>query len=99
MNKAQKFATEVTEQALDDMALHAKSLADELLKTTVVSDTEESSCDDIADRLAGLIVDYGEEKYLKENLANRAEIMQNEVGAIAKELIHTQFGKYFYFFV
>ena len=98
MNKAQKFATEVTEKALDDMALHAKSLADELLKTTVVSDTEESSCDDIADRLAGLIVDYGEEKYLKESLANRAEIMQNEVGAIAKELIHTQFGKIFSFF-
>ena len=77
MNRAQKHAQDSAESALEEMAIDAHGLADILVQAAVDEErdtvSETDSVDSIADRLAGLIVDYGEEKYLKENLDQKAK--------------------------
>lgn len=89
--KAQQHAEESAESALDEMAKDAGDLADILVKHADEFDQEMTSESDsvaeIADRLAGLIVDYGEDKYLKENLDKKAKIVSREVTSIAHDLI------------
>ena len=45
------------------------------------------SVDGIADRLAGLIVEYGQDKYIKEAQDKKASLISQEVSGVAHELI------------
>merc|ERR1711881_98497 len=86
---AQEYVENSAESMFDDMAREAHELATELLKAEDghKSSSDTDSVDGIADRLAGLIVDYGQEQYLKESLDKKADIISKEVSDIAHGLI------------
>lgn len=94
MKRAQRFAEDSAESALDTMAKEAHMLADQLLRIESptkhmdsCSSNTGSSVDGIADRLAGLIVEYGQDKYIKEAQDKKASLISQEVSGVAHELI------------
>merc|ERR1719500_2514452 len=86
---ASRFAEDSAEELLDDISRQAQELAGELMQADESKpDTSETdSVDGIADRLAGLIVDYGQDAFLKESLDRKADIISKEGSDIAHDLI------------